>query len=364
MSASRRRGCRVDDPLAAARRSKRRGGRRRAAPRTRPAARHPDRRDPRQPGSAAQAVRGVGAGGAGGLDPRAGGAAAGDRPSGRATGMSWWPASDAGAPPQLAGQATIPALVDDALDEAGSLELALIENLVREDLSAIEQAPDVRGAARRPAHDQRRARQAPRAQPRRHRQHGPAAGSARRGRSRWSTPALLSKGHGKALLAEPDHHRRRQLARQAAERGWSVRALESEIARAAKPASPRPSPDADQCAVAARLQDAIARAIGCEATAMPHRDGLPDHPRPPGRRPAGTSSRRRHGSAMMLARGDRSPALRSTWNSQRSRCIAQSACRKCMPVVRCASSRPLPPPALGIRGATDPDYPPSTRSFG
>jgi ParB family chromosome partitioning protein len=41
---------------------------------------------------------------------------------------------------EIAGEATIPALVDDALDQAGSLELALIENIVREDLSAIEQA--------------------------------------------------------------------------------------------------------------------------------------------------------------------------------------------------------------------------------
>ena len=41
---------------------------------------------------------------------------------------------------ELAGEATIPALVDDALDQAGSLELALIENIVREDLSPIEQA--------------------------------------------------------------------------------------------------------------------------------------------------------------------------------------------------------------------------------
>ena len=91
----------------------------------------------------------------------------------------------------------------------------------------------------------------------------------------------LTKGHGKVLLTEPDHHRRLVLARQAAERGWSVRALESEIARAAKPATPRPSPDPDQCAVATRLEEAITRAIGCEATAKPHRSGfqiLLDHP--------------------------------------------------------------------------------------
>jgi ParB family chromosome partitioning protein len=41
---------------------------------------------------------------------------------------------------QLAGESTIPALVHAMVDQAGSLELALIENLVREDLSAIEQA--------------------------------------------------------------------------------------------------------------------------------------------------------------------------------------------------------------------------------
>lgn len=180
----------------------------------------------------------------------------------------------------LAGEVVIPALVDDALDQAGSLELALIENIVREDLSAIEQArtfsvllDDLRMTS--------------------------AVLARRIGRSREdiaNTMRLLalpdevvemidaralSKGHGKVLLTEPDHHRRLLLARQAAERGWSVRALESEIARAAKPTAERPAPDPDQCAVAARLEDAITRAIGCEASAKPHRKGfqiLLDHP--------------------------------------------------------------------------------------
>lgn len=60
----------------------------------------------------------------------------------------------------------------------------------------------------------------------------------------------------------------------AAERGWSVRGLESEITRAARPASPRPSPDPDQCAVATRLEVAITRAIGGEATAKPYPKGF------------------------------------------------------------------------------------------
>ena len=91
----------------------------------------------------------------------------------------------------------------------------------------------------------------------------------------------LTKGHGKVLLTEPDHHRRLLLARQAAERGWSVRAVENEITRTAKPPARRSSPDPDQRAVATRLEEAITRAIGCEATAKPHRNGfqiLLDHP--------------------------------------------------------------------------------------
>jgi ParB family chromosome partitioning protein len=181
---------------------------------------------------------------------------------------------------ELAGEATIPALVDNALDQAGSLELALIENIVREDLSPIEQArtfsvllDDLRMTS--------------------------VVLAKRIGRSRADIAntvrlldlpdeivemidtGALTKGHGKVLLTEPDHHRRVVLARQAAERGWSVRALENEISRAAKAPASRPAPDPDQCAVATRLEEAITRAIGCEAKAKPHRGGfqiLLDHP--------------------------------------------------------------------------------------
>jgi ParB family transcriptional regulator, chromosome partitioning protein len=174
---------------------------------------------------------------------------------------------------QLAGETRVPALVDDALDEAGSLELALIENIVREDLSPIEQArtfsvllDDLRMTS--------------------------AVLAKRIGRGREDIAnsmrllALpdeviemidsreLTKGHGKVLLTEPDHHRRLVLGRHAAEHGWSVRALEAEIARAEKPAASRPAPDPDQCAVATRLEDALTRAIGCKATARPHRRGF------------------------------------------------------------------------------------------
>ncbi len=174
---------------------------------------------------------------------------------------------------ELAGEETIPALVDGALDEAGSLELALIENVVREDLTAIELArtlavllDDLRMTG--------------------------AVVAKRLGRSRTDIvntvrlldlpdeaidlidSGALSKGHGKALLAEPDHRRRRVFARRAAEGGWSVRALEAEITRGTEPAAPRRLPNPDQCTAAAKLQDAIANATGCEARATPHRGGF------------------------------------------------------------------------------------------
>ena len=173
---------------------------------------------------------------------------------------------------QKAGHSTIPALIDASLDGADSLEVALIENVVREDLTPIEEArtiavllDDLQLTA--------------------------AALARRLGRSRADVahtvrvldlPDLaidlidsgaLTKGHGKTLLTEPDHHRRRALARRAAEAGWSVRALEYEIAggRRARTKPERPHPDHE--ATAARLEDALTKAIGCEARARPHGHG-------------------------------------------------------------------------------------------
>ena len=55
------------------------------------------------------------------------------------TATSSSPASAAGAPPSEAGLATIPALVEE-LDDDTALEIAIIENLQREDLSPLEEA--------------------------------------------------------------------------------------------------------------------------------------------------------------------------------------------------------------------------------
>ena len=83
----------------------------------------------------------------------------------------------------------------------------------------------------------------------------------------------LSKGHGKALLTEPDYYRRRLLAHRAAQRGWSVRALEAEIAHGAEPRPRASDPHPDQMAAAARLHDLLAQATGREIQTRPHRLG-------------------------------------------------------------------------------------------
>lgn len=173
---------------------------------------------------------------------------------------------------KLAGLSTIPALINDVVDGADSLEVALIENVARQDLTPIEEARTVAALLE---------------------DLGVTATllSKRLGRSRTGLAhtvrlldlpdeaiqlidaGVLTKGHGKVLLSEADHHRRRTLARRAARDGWSVRALEAEIGHAphSRPDQQRPHPDHE--AAAARLQDALARATGCDARARPHRQG-------------------------------------------------------------------------------------------
>ena len=173
---------------------------------------------------------------------------------------------------RIAGVATIPALVARPLGTGQSIELALIENVARQDLGVIEEARTIAALLG---------------------ELGVTSTTlARRlGRSRsylahtvrlldlpddaigLIDASELSKGHGKALLTEPDHGRRRELARRAAAGGWSVRALEAEIARGVRPSTRPGEPHPDQVAAAARLHDLLAGATGCEIEARPHRLG-------------------------------------------------------------------------------------------
>ena len=147
---------------------------------------------------------------------------------------------------RLAGLESIPALVRPA-DEVASLEIALAENVAREDLNSIEEAQayaalvDEFGVT-----------------------HEHVAELV--GRSRVAVTNLLrllelpddvqrlieqgemSEGHGRALLALPDHEQRRKVARLVIAQGLSVRQVEALVrklnaegagsAPAARPAAP------------------------------------------------------------------------------------------------------------------------------
>ena len=131
---------------------------------------------------------------------------------------------------RLAGLEQIPAIVR-AEGDAAALELALIENMAREDLNPVEQARACAALVEELGLTREEV-------------------GRRVGRSRVAMSNLLrlldlpdevlvllaagalSEGHGRALLTAQDHATRRRLARDAVERGWSVREVESR-ARAA-----------------------------------------------------------------------------------------------------------------------------------
>ncbi len=172
----------------------------------------------------------------------------------------------------IAGRATIPALVQDGVDGPQALELALIENVVREDLTPIEEArtiatllDDLKVTAGALAKRLGRSRTDLVHSVRLLELPDEAIGLIDRG--------TLTKGHGKALLSEPEHQGRRALARRAGKEGWSVRRLEAEIASPALRRNPVQEAHPDHSAAAVELQDAITRATVSDVSARPHRGG-------------------------------------------------------------------------------------------
>lgn len=178
---------------------------------------------------------------------------------------------------QIAGLESVPAMVRPD-DDAASLELALIENMAREDLNPLEEAR----ACAALVEDLGLTRDEV---------------GRRVGRSRVAVSNLLrllelpdlalmlvedgslSEGHGRALLMAPDHDTRRRLAREAAAKGWSVRQTE-ERARAAAgrddEATERPTRGVahpDQVEAAERLGEAFGRALGAEVRVTPRASG-------------------------------------------------------------------------------------------
>ena len=178
---------------------------------------------------------------------------------------------------QLAGFATVPAIIR-AQGDAESLELALIENMAREDLNPVEEARacglliDELGLTRE-------------------------EGGRRVGRSRAAVSNLvrlldlpdevlemlvqgrLSEGHGRALLMTPGHDDRRRLGRNAAEHGWSVRQTEAAARSAGEPPASGPygrrpralHPDQEEAVV--QLDDAFGRALDRDVHVTPRGTG-------------------------------------------------------------------------------------------
>jgi ParB family chromosome partitioning protein len=177
---------------------------------------------------------------------------------------------------KLAGLETVPALVRER-DDGQALEVALVENMAREDLNPVEEARACAALVEELGLTREEV-------------------GRRVGRSRVAVSNLLrlldlpdealalleegtlSEGHGRALLLTTDHAARRSLARDAAAHGWSVRVLEDRarnaadeprITRRRKPRGLHP----DQAEAVGRIADALSGALGSEVRVKPAGDG-------------------------------------------------------------------------------------------
>jgi ParB family chromosome partitioning protein len=179
---------------------------------------------------------------------------------------------------QLAGLGEIPALVR-ARGDAETLEVALVENMARQDLNPIEEARAVAALVEELGLSREQV-------------------GRRVGRSRVAVSNLLrlldlpdealalvedgtlSEGHGRALLLAPDHGDRRRLARSAAEEGWSVRVTEAKAREAGsrQPAragggTGRTELHPDQQAAMGTIADALGAVFGTDVRVRPRGTG-------------------------------------------------------------------------------------------
>ncbi len=182
---------------------------------------------------------------------------------------------------QLAGLKQIPALVRER-EDAEALEVALIENMAREDLNPVEEARACAALVEELGLTREEV-------------------GRRVGRGRVAVSNLIrlldlpdealelleegafSEGHGRALLLAKDHGARRALARSAAAEGWSVRTVEerarlsNEAAKgkrgrgggAKKEAAVHP----DQEEAVAEIEAALGGALGADVRVRPRGAG-------------------------------------------------------------------------------------------
>lgn len=134
-----------------------------------------------------------------------------------------------------AGLENIPAMVVDA-DDQTMMELALIENLQREDLNPMEEAEGYRALVQRFGMTQDTVAE------RVGRSRSAVANSLRlltldEGIRDMVAGGTLSSGHARAVLALQDEHKRADAAQKMAETGMSVRQAEAYVKKLNKPAA-------------------------------------------------------------------------------------------------------------------------------
>jgi ParB family chromosome partitioning protein len=167
---------------------------------------------------------------------------------------------------KLAELEAVPAIVRRH-DDAASLEVALIENMAREDLNPVDEARACAALVEELGFTREDV-------------------GLRVGRSRVAVSNLirlldlpdealglleageLTEGHGRALLLAEDHADRRRLAREAVAGSWSVRELEARARshasapRGRRAAGPESLPHPDQEAAIEQIADVLAQALG------------------------------------------------------------------------------------------------------
>ena len=179
---------------------------------------------------------------------------------------------------RIAGLQAIPALIRPR-EDAEALEIALIENMAREDLNPIEEARACAALVEELALTREQV-------------------GRRVGRSRVAVSNLirlldlpddviellvggaLSEGHGRALLLAEDHGSRRDLARAAVDDGWSVRITETRARQsntaqgsATKRSAPSHAPHPDQQQAAGEIAETLSSALGAEVRVKATREG-------------------------------------------------------------------------------------------
>lgn len=173
----------------------------------------------------------------------------------------------------MAGLPTIRAIVE-GVDDATSAEMALAENMARDDLSPMEEA---RGcAALRDSFGMSVA------------EIGRRVGRDRTAISHlirllelpdkaqeYIESGVLSEGHGRVLLRLKDYDAQKALAVRCARAGWSVRELERQVDAQSDAPAPPAAPAADETAALAMLSERLAPVFGTSPVSIvPRRRGI------------------------------------------------------------------------------------------